>query len=150
MAQTDDEGEKLLPRGVIPDSREYERFRVRQLRGRIGMKVGTNEGISRNPLKKPTLNSLYAYLTGEFFVSPQVMGTPLSPDRESIMRAVADEADIITYDPVSPTPPKGVDPEDDDVDRPAGIRPFHKPELIDLCRALDKRDDKREWTPDGG
>lgn len=147
MAKTDGSGTKLLQSGVVPNSTEYGRFRVRQLRGRVGQKVGTAEGLSRTPLTKPTLNSTHAYLTGEFIVDPQFLGTGLSPSRETMMRSVADAAGIETYDPVSPTPPEGVDPEDDDIQRPTGVRPFRKAELIKLCEELDDTPDQREWTP---
>jgi hypothetical protein len=107
-------------------------------RGRIAHIVGCKTNWE-SPLDKRTLNSVHAYLTGEFYTPPGALNTPESPDfepRADIMVAVAAEADI-------------ADPESWAVDGESTMpKGFRSHELVALIEELKERGDRRSWTND--
>lgn len=140
------------PRFLV--SNEFSEMRVWEVVKRIGYIVGTNESHSNN-LQKRTMNSAHAYLTGEFFVSPDRIGTPMSPDTARLRGALATAAGVEAVDPEVDVTPKEEREENDgeDDDEPEDIshvceRPFRKGELVQIANALVNADDERSWTPE--
>jgi hypothetical protein len=106
-------------------------------RGRIAHIVGTKT-YWETPLDKRTLNSVHAYLTGEFYTPPAALNTPDSPDfepRADIMAAVVAESDI-------------ADPELWAGEGGPAPRGFRSHELVALIEELNERGDNRSWTND--
>lgn len=93
--------------------------------------IASRVGLNRNPrsgLGKRDLNSIYAFLTGEFLFDKREYGTSESPSLRACRIAVADEAGIDSYDEYS------------------SGRPFRLDELVELVRTLEAHRDQR-WRP---
>lgn len=117
-----------------------------ELRLAIARRAGTRTTDSCG-LDKNTLNSVYAYLTGEFYLPRYTYHRPEHPEfvsRKKVLYAVAHEAEVDTL---------GADvAEDEDVEsdwaRPleAAPRELRRADLYDLLTEMKQRDDQREWT----
>jgi len=109
-------------------------------RGRIAKLVGCKTSWD-SPLDKRTLNSVYAYLTGEFFCPRAALHKPDDPRFESkteIQVAICVEADIGEPDRWIANGPRPT---------PQG---FRSAELAALIETLTERGDQRSWTDSGG
>lgn len=103
---------------------------VRDIRNLIASLVGINTN-PRTRFGKKELNSIHAYLTGEWYYPKRDYNTPESPPAEAVRIAVAVKAPVEDYIP-SPN------------DAPGEVtRPFNKSELIDLLETLQNQGDKR-------
>lgn len=81
-----------------PLDKNYDDMTARELRGSIAREVGKNANWD-SALTKDTLNSVYAALTGEYFVPKRDLNRPDAPDyhpRKTILRGVVYEAQIGT------------------------------------------------------
>lgn len=134
------------------ESDDFDAMACYDIVKRIGHIVGTNE-THGNTLKKATMNSAHAYLTGEFYASPERLGTERSPPTPRMRRGLAAAAGAEpTEAEVAVGGGEDGDGEDDDDDasEPAFCeRPFRKGELVQIAEALVESDDMREWTPGG-
>jgi|APHM01.1.fsa_nt_gi hypothetical protein len=107
------------------------------LRQRIGVDAGYNyHGNARLP--KAVLNSVYAYLTGEFLYPPRVTHDEEASKyvpKQAALQAVLKEAGVL-------------DDPDEWVTRSGNFpRGMRRDELVELCREMEDRDDQRDWTP---
>lgn len=135
-----------------------------QLRDKIAVMVGCrNKGV---PLNKSTLNSVYAYLTGEFYFPPRVRHRPDEPEfepRDDVFVAVAEAAGIADIDEGGDTNESGGDDDadsddeddadgEDDADdgwrTDEGNRPqeFRKDDLRTIAETINQTDDQRDWV----
>lgn len=113
---------------VAPDQ-PIHRLRMRDARVFIAREVGVN-ATPRTPLDKHTLNSLYAYLTGEFIVTPEMVLHPKSPNIEDVRYEVAMEMGFRQFP----------DPAEE-------LKTFRLGELRAIAKWLRENPDQREWTP---
>lgn len=142
--QTDAEHEYREPTRTvqIPDSETpVAEYTVKQLRARIAYKAGMRRRPD-SPLTMSTLNSVHAYLTGEFAVRPAVINTPKSPGREKLREEMAvlvyNESDGQHMDEYVPSTDEGGE---------INPRAFRRSELEGIFRQMITTDDQREWTP---
>lgn len=105
-----------------------------EYRTKIARLVGTMERPSTG-LTKPTLNSLHAYLTGEFVTQPSEVYAE-GPSKERIKELVAAECDLEDY----------IERAGDMVHHGLGDRDFRIDELKDIQREMDDRGDQRDWS----
>jgi len=119
----------------------------RELRVALARTVGARNK-PKSSLTKPTLNSLYAYKTGEFYIPPVALQRPQHAEfarRFELVHAVGMAYDI------------GDEPEDDDevprwrelpdcVTRDEVPREFLRDELEELLGKVYDMDDQRDWT----
>lgn len=101
----------------------------------IRLSIGRIAGLKTNPesrFGKKELNSIHAFLTGEWVYEPRHYGTPLSKDVNFVRMRVAMKAGISEYLPHPDDPP------DHDTHRP-----FRQSELVSLRDELKKSEDKR-------
>lgn len=112
---------------------------VDELRTSIARKTGHRP---RYTLTRSILNSLHAYLTGEFYVKP---GLDRITPREELLDAVVVAA--INHDQYTTITPD--DPEDHALvmTAPPAHGEFRRPELRELDALCRVADDAREWTP---
>lgn len=111
----------------------------KDLRQKIAVMVGCKP--SKTQLKKSTLNSVYAYLEGEFCYPRKVRYDSSHPEYiplEGVQEAVVYASGVgAPHDEWSPI-----------VDGQPGS--FRKDELWELATKLHEEDDQRDWvTPDG-
>lgn len=121
-----------------PGAAGYVGTTRKEIRGKIGFKVGTNQD-PEAPLTIATLNSAYAYLTGEFKIEPRLVNTSESLGRGRLRTAlavkVAPEDDrMASY---VPTP---------ESERDWTTRAYRKAELMALYRVLAETEDQRAWA----
>lgn len=137
MAANETAGSPPVP--ASPLDKPVEEQTVAELRGTIARKAGKRTNWS-TPLDKPTLNSVYAYLTGEFYTPKRALHDPdhyhFEP-RAALLVGVVHEAGI-------------GEPEDEwsfsRADQPDALR---KPELRALHREMSERGDQRDWAGGG-
>lgn len=91
----------------------------------ICRRVGLNTS-PRSTFGKSDLNSIYRYLTGEFYYPRELYYTPDSPPTGKIRQAIAREVGL-SYDP-----------------GPDWNRPFVLENVQKLAREIRNRDDKRQ------
>lgn len=106
---------------------------------RVGVNINADSGLS-----KTALNSVYAYLTGEFYYPRWASHRPDSKEfapRDKVLCKVAREAEIGTL---------GDEDSDSDWRKHYEDAPgdFRKSDLHDLLDELKSRGDQRDWTPD--
>lgn len=121
----------------------YGSVTAKALRRKISVMVGHRPPRGRGGLKKGTLNSIYAYLTGEFYYPPRVENLRNAPEYRSkaeVLNAVVWKVEIppVEY----PSDSEWFKPEW----QPEQMR---KGELYQLHQKLVKTPDQRSWTPDG-
>lgn len=97
-----------------------------EIRLRIAGPVGLRTSYD-SAFGKSTLNSIYAYLTGEYYFPKRHYRTRLSPPVGHLRHAVAAEAEIEGYD----------------VTHRENARAFRKAELIALCETVESASDQR-------
>lgn len=125
--------------GNIPDS-PLDKPRSEMNRAELRGKIARRAAVTTNwatPLDWNTLNSVYAYLTGEFYVPKSASHRPNHPDykpRDDILLAVVHEAEI---GELSDEWSAAVDGQ------PQGLR---KDELLELDRTMADRGDQRDWA----
>lgn len=104
------------------------------LRQKIAVMAGCRTNAD-TPLDKGTLNSVHAYLTGEFYYPPDAehkRDDPRWVDRHSVLVEVVHRSEVGEPEDVW----SGLEGEP-----PTELR---RPELLTLAEQMD---DKREWTP---
>lgn len=99
---------------------------VPELRAEVQSRAGVNE-LSYSAFTKSTLNSVYAYLTGEFYIKPDHIHLSRSDDRADVLEAVARAAEI-----------------EDWLDDP--VAQFNKDHIESLLEEMNERGDQREWS----
>ncbi len=110
-----------------------------ELRQKIGVLLGRRQR-GKSPLHITTLNSAYAYLTGEFYIEPRYIDTEFSPGPDRIRWAVVIQAinqgcDLESYIPDPGDGRQGDDP----------TRPLRRAELEKLALHLKGSEDQRGW-----
>jgi len=110
------------------DDGRLDEMKATKLRAAIGRCVGVNQN-PYGPLTMDTLNSIYAYRTGEFIYEPRFHSTPLSPGLAVCRIEVAAEFGIGDF-PFDPN-----------------ARPFRVQELRRIAAGLSASEDEREWLP---
>lgn len=123
-------------------------YTVYELLFKINYIVGTRpantpEGLRNSNLHMDTLNSVYAYLRGEYVVPPMVIGTSASPGIEELRKEVAIAVTNRGYD----MPHYVLSPEELSDGEEFNPRAFWKSELETIVRCLKEAEDQREWTP---
>lgn len=111
-----------------PDRPVHE-MRKKDALVRIGKKIGVHMG-PHSCLTIEALNSMWAYITGGYFVEPRLVGTPDSPGPAEIRVRLAYKVGFEQF-------PR---PEHSE-------RTFRLGELRALVLYLNKHDDQRDWTP---
>lgn len=101
---------------------------MRDARLVIAYNVGLNTSL-HTPFGLRDLNSIYAYLTGEWFFDKRDYWTTRSPSPWRIRKAIAFEVGI-DYDP-----------------GPTRDRAFKRDSLVKLAQEIDRRSDKRPRPP---
>lgn len=119
-----------------PLDKDVDDMRRWELRGKIAVLVGCNTNW-RTPLSKSTLNSVYAYMTGEFHVQPARIHHQDATPRSEILLSVVYAAGIGDPDDRW-TPTNGETP-----------RELRRDELQKLYEVMSDRGDQRSWTPGG-
>lgn len=111
----------------------------RDLRVEICGRAGTNQSAyASTTLANNTLNSVYAYLTGEFSVSPKRVHGAGSKPREDVARecGLGDWAE--KFSDWEETGSWGEDNE--------SMPTFTKDDLESILAEMDKRGDQRDWV----
>lgn len=134
-----------MPYALDLDGDDYT---VADLLFKINHIVGTRPARSPEELKGShlhmgTLNSVYAYLQGEYVVMPGHIGTPVSPGTGELRKEVA----IAVTNREYALPDYVLSPEELSDGETFNPRPFRKNELETIVRCLKAEDDQREWTP---
>lgn len=108
----------------------------RELREKVAVMVGCRP-YGRSPLRKTTLNSAHAYLTGEFYYPRAARRNENHPEWKS--------RDEVQYAVVAET---GIgEPEDEWMPPPGPDRPYFKTEeLRTLVEEMQDTGDQRDWT----
>lgn len=109
----------------------------RQLRQKIAVKVGRRTNPD-TPLEKRVLNSVHAYLTGDFYYPP---ASENKPDHHAFESAAETLRAVVVVAEMG-------EPDDDWSmgleEQPGGLR---RGELAELVRKMDEEGDHRDWTP---
>jgi len=134
MVSMSSERESGVPASPLDKDRSEQV--VAELRGVVARKTGVRTDWS-TPLDKETLNSVYAYLSGEFAVPKTALHKPQHPDfedREHILWAVVSAA--------------GIGGPEDDWSQSTEYTPnsLRKDELKELIAAMNERGDRRDWA----
>lgn len=109
----------------------FEDMTRADLRARIAFEIGCRTK-SYTQLDTGTLNSLYAFKTGQFHTKTKALNTTRSPGPGGLRYAVAWVYEL------------GVFPR-----RYPRERPFRRDELEQLARYVAEEPDARPWTEDG-
>lgn len=120
----------------------YEQHDKESLRRKIKRKAGFKD--TPGAPDKEVLNSVYAFLTGEFAVSPPYSlhryDAPAFKPASRIRQMIADEIGwLIPEDPVGDSEKEGYPPFNRNGDQ------FTKYALAELCQEMIDRGDQREW-----
>lgn len=110
----------------------------RELRVKIARMAGHNEASYDTVLTKGTLNSVYAYVTGEFACDPWALHRPASCDFEERSKVMWDVA--IEF---------GLDdwfPDIEDTEERERVPDFSKANLETIYETLCETDDERDWV----
>lgn len=97
-----------------------------ELRRKIGLKTGYH--ITGTALPKDCLNSVYAYLNGEFYIHPSRVYNTSETTLEDLRVAVAIDGGA------GPMYPR------------EGGRAFNKSELQNIVYTMNETGDQRDWT----
>jgi hypothetical protein len=140
--ETDDDG---IPGSDLVHDLGVEEQTCRQLRATISAKTGHRPPASM--VTKPILNSVHAYLTGEFYEDPGAI-RPYHISRNELTEAVLTEClDVIEETPRLDGYEEGLkDLRDKAATADKVVRSLNKSELQALVYCMNERGDQRSWT----
>lgn len=147
--EVDDDGPQyrspVAPTRVIKSDTELDDMTRAELRVWIARTVACHT-TPRTPLDISSLNSVYAYLTGEFCVSPRDVGTSRSPGTARVREKVAIEvSNRAGEDDFAFGTMDGYLPDPDEDTSGWEAQPLRKENLLAIASCLKWSDDKRSW-----
>lgn len=134
-----------MPTQTFDFSKDREDMTCDELCAKIARRTG-----HRPPKKltKPVLNSLHAWLTGEFYSDTPVVLPGRPPRREMVEATVTESCGALCGPDTEPDECPFAAYREHLVESGSGdrLREFRRAELLAIVDAMDATDDQRSWT----